>query len=332
MVNVPYGSMTSGLTNVPKERTQLSTFRTVGATVAGMAIGMGVPMFAYYKDTAGNQVLSGERFSVIALICSVCAIGCYLVCYFGCTERIKIEPQKRLDGKKNNFLKNVVTNRALLSLICANICLMLSQLTMGAMASYVYPNYYGNTQAQALATLFGSLVTFAIAPFATPLATKFGKKEVGTVSCMVAAAAWLLCLVVRPASAWGYMGFTIMAYLGMGFFNMLCWAYIVDVIDYAEIKNGVREDGTTYSCYSFARKMAQAASSGLSGALLTLAGYSAATAFDPAVTGRIFTIACIVPAVGFVAVSLILAFWYPLSRKKVEENCAALAEKHDQAE
>ena len=32
MVNVPYGSMASGITDSPKERTQLSTFRTVGAS------------------------------------------------------------------------------------------------------------------------------------------------------------------------------------------------------------------------------------------------------------------------------------------------------------
>lgn len=327
MVNVPYGSMASGLTDNPKERTQLSTYRTVGATIAGMVIGMGVPMFAYYTDEAGNRVFNGSTFSVIALICSVLAVLCYLICYFGCTERVKIEPPKKQEGQKNNFLKNIFTNRALLSLICANICLLLSQLTMNQMANYVYPNFYGNTQAQAIATLAGSLATFAIAPFATPLATKFGKKEVGTVSCAFAAAAFLICLLVRPSSAWEYMAFTVVAMIGMGFFNMLCWAYIVDVIDYAQVKNGIREDGTTYSCYSFARKLSQAASSGLAGGLLSLAGYTEATAFDPVVTNHIFTIACVIPTIGFALVALIFAFWYPLNKKTVEENCAILKER-----
>jgi len=327
MVNVPYGSMASGLTDDPKQRTQLSTFRTVGATIAGMVIGMGVPMFAYYTDAAGNRVFNGSVFSIIALVCSVLAVLCYLVCYFNCTERVRIEPQPKAAGHKNNFVKNVFTNKALLSLICANICLLLSQLTMSAMANYVYPNYYGNTNVQVFATLLGSVATFCIAPFATPLATKFGKKEVGTVSCALAAAAYLACLLVRPATAWGFLVFTLLAYLGMGFFSMLCWAYIVDVIDYAEIKNGIREDATTYSCYSFARKLSQAAASGLSGALLTLAGYTTATAFDPAVTGHILEIACAVPAIGFGLTALILGVWYPLNKKSVESNCEALAAK-----
>ena len=57
-------------------------------------------------------------------------------------------------------------------------------------------------------------------------------------------------------------------------------------------------------------------------------GYSAATAFDPEVTMGIFKISCVAPALGFAAVALSLFFIYPLNKKKVEENVAALAEKH----
>ncbi|HIZ64821.1 MAG TPA: glycoside-pentoside-hexuronide (GPH):cation symporter [Candidatus Blautia pullicola] len=330
MVNVPYGSMASGLTNVPKERTQLSTYRTVGATVASMVIGIVIPMFAYYTDKDGNRVLNGGIFSVIAFICSALAIGCYLVCYFNCTERVKINPQPKTAGKRNNFFVNIVTNKALLTLILANICLLLSQLTMSQMANYVYPNYYGNTEIQALSTTLCSLVTFAIAPFSTPLASRFGKKEVGSVSCAVAALSWVVCLIVHPETAWGYMIFTIVAYTGMGAFNMLCWAFIVDVIDYSEVKNHVREDGTTYSCYSFARKISQAASSGLSGALLSIAGYSTATAFEPEVTSKIFTISCVVPAAGFLLVAVIMGVLYPLKKTLVEENCAILEKRREE--
>ena len=69
---------------------------------------------------------------------------------------------------------------------------------------------------------------------------------------------------------------------------MVIWAMITDVIDDAEVKNGVREDGTIYSVYSFARKLGQAFSSGMVGGLLSLIGYSQATAFDPVVTEGIF--------------------------------------------
>ena len=82
------------------------------------------------------------------------------------------------------------------------------------------------------------------------------------------------------------------ANIGVGFFNMVIWAMITDVIDDAEVKNGVREDGTIYSVYSFARKIGQALSSGMIGALLSVIGYSAATAFNPEVVNGIFNMTC----------------------------------------
>lgn len=328
MVNIPYGSMASGITEDPVQRTQLSTYRTVGATVASLAIGTGVPMIVYYTDADGNQVFNGTVFTVLALIFSIAALICYLICYFNCTERVKIEPQKKdTNAPKNNFVKNVFTNRALLALIVAAIFLLLSQLTLSSMANYVFPNFYKNTSAQSVASFLGSIVTFAVAPFATPAAKKFGKKEFGSVGCLVATASLLICFIMRPTNVWMFVAFWVIAYLGMAMFNMVLWAFLADVIDYGELKNGVREDGTTYSVYSFARKLGQAASAGLSGGLLTLIGYTDATANDPNVISGIFNVTCLVPAVGFAIVALVLIFWYPLSKKVVNENAKKLAEK-----
>ena len=120
-----------------------------------------------------------------------------------------------------------------------------------------------------------------------------------------------------------------MSFVGLGFFNTIIWAMITDVIDDAEVKNGIREDGTIYAVYSFARKLGQAFSSGMVGGLLSLAGYTTATAFDPAVTESIFNISCIVPIVGLTAVALALIFIYPLSKKRVEDNCAELARRRE---
>ncbi|MDE6984675.1 MAG: MFS transporter, partial [Lachnospiraceae bacterium] len=117
------------------------------------------------------------------------------------------------------------------------------------------------------------------------------------------------------------------AYVGLGFFNTVIWAMITDVIDDAEVRNGVREDGTIYSVYSFARKLGQALSAGLTGALLTMIGYSTATAFDPEVTERIFKLSCIAPIIGFGLVAVFLLLIYPLNKKRVEENVAELARR-----
>lgn len=47
-INIPYGSMASALSADPKERAQLSSFRTIGATIAGSVIGIVLPLIVYY--------------------------------------------------------------------------------------------------------------------------------------------------------------------------------------------------------------------------------------------------------------------------------------------
>ena len=109
---------------------------------------------------------------------------------------------------------------------------------------------------------------------------------------------------------------------------MVNWALITDVIDYSELKNGVREDGSVYALYSFARKIGQAAASGLTGAFLSLIGYTQETAFEAEVVNGIYDISTVIPAVGFILLALVLWFWYPLHKKQVEENIKKLREKN----
>lgn len=325
-INIPYGSMASAVTSDPKERAELSTWRTIGATLAGLAIGVGTPLVAY-EVVDGNTVLSGSRMTIIAGVFSVCAIICYLLCFNLVRERIPVEAnnQKLEVGK---LLKSLVTNRALLGIIAAAILLLLGMLGMQGMSGYVFPNYYGSASAQSASAMAGSVAMLVIcAPFASKFAAKFGKKELSIASCAFGAAVYVVCLIVKPQNPYAYVGFYTLAYIGLGFFNTVIWAMITDVIDDAEVKNGVREDGTIYSVYSFARKLGQAFSSGMIGALLSMIGYTQATAFDPEVTSGIFNLSCIIPAAGLAAVALALLFIYPLDKKRVEENVAELARR-----
>lgn len=168
------------------------------------------------------------------------------------------------------------------------------------------------------------MILIICAPLAVKLSTKFGKKELATAACLVSAVVYVACLIVRPENPFVYVGFSAVAYLGIGFFNTVIWAMITDVIDDSEVKTGVREDGTIYSVYSFARKVGQALASGLTGILLSLIGYTQATAFDPDVTLGIFKMSCYIPIVGFILVAIVLIFLYPLNKTRVEENIAEL--------
>ena len=328
-VNIPYGSMASAISAEPGDRQSLSTYRSMGATLAGLVIGAGVPLVAYDKID-GNAVLNGGRFTIVAGIFSILAVVCYLLCYALTTERVL--PERNHEVEKNNsvsvMFRNAVKNRALLSIIAASIVMLLAQLTMQSMANYVFPNYYGSPEAQITSTFMMVIGLVGAAAVAKPLANRFGKAEISVVSNLLAVAVCILLYLLRPENVWVYVVIQAVSWFGLGVFTMVSWALITDVIDYSEIKNGVREDGSVYALYSFARKLGQAAAAGLTGFLLDFIGYSAATAFDEEVLEGIFDISTLVPALGFGLLAAILWFWYPLHKKQVDANVEALHKKH----
>lgn len=325
-VNIPYGSMASAISAEPKDRASLSTMRTMGATLAGTIIGVVLPLVCYYTDAEGHQVLSGTRTTVAALICSIGAVVCYMLCYTMTTERVKIE-QKTEKFNLGGLVSSLIHNRALIGIVVASICQLLVQLTMQTMNNYIFPNYFGNITAMSVVGIGGLVVTLVISTFITKLQMKVGRKELAIFGSLFGAVIYFVTWLTHTTNAWFYVAMYAIAYMGLGFFSMTCWAMITDVIDDTEVKTGERSDGTIYSVYSFARKLGQAASSGVSGALLSMIGYTTETAFDPAVTKGIFDISCLVPAIGFVLLAVILAFLYPLNKKRVESNAAALAAK-----
>ncbi len=326
-INIPYGSMASSISHDPDHRQSLSTYRSMGSALAGLIIGVGVPLLAY-EQVGGNSVLVGEKFTAIAGVFSILAVVCYMLCFSLTTERVITESHKNTSGVVT-LLKNALQNRALISIIVASVVMLLSQLTLQSMANYIYPNYYGNTAAQSSSAIVMVLAMFIAAGVAKPLARKFGKAELSVAANLFAFAISLLLFFYRPENVWVYVTLNSISWLGLGIFTMVSWALITDVIDDSELKHGKREDGSIYAIYSFARKLGQALAAGLSGALLSLIGYSDQTAFQPEVVNGIYNISTLLPAIGFLALSAILWFWYPLHKRRVEENVQRLMEKRE---
>jgi len=328
-VNIPYGSMASAISGDPGDRQSLSTFRSVGSLLAGLVIGAGVPILAY-DDVGGNAVLNGARFTALAGVFSVLAVICHLLCYFLVTERVRPREQGQTQRVSlRQMLFNAVKNRALIAIIAASIINLLATLTLQSMSNYVYPNVYRSTQAQSIATFLMTGGMLLSAGFAKPLAQRFGKAEVSSAANAIAALICLALFFLRPQNVWVYVLLSTVNFMALGVFTMVSWALITDVIDHQEILTGVREDGSVYALYSFARKLGQAASAGLSGFLLSAIGYSQETAFDPGVVSGIYSIATLLPAAGFAALAATLYFWYPLRKALVESNVLELKRRHE---
>ncbi|HAP9497382.1 TPA: MFS transporter, partial [Enterococcus faecium] len=175
-INIPYGSMASAITSVAEERTALSTFRSIGATLAGMFIGVLTPIFIYTRDSSGAQIVrGGSTFTIVAGVFSVCAVICYVICYKLTVERVKSD-ESQLKVSLLKSLKGLAKNRALLSIIAAAIFLLLAQLLTMSMNNYVFPDYYNNAQGIVLMNFINPILMLVlVSPVSLIFSKKYGK-------------------------------------------------------------------------------------------------------------------------------------------------------------
>lgn len=334
-INIPYGSMASVISADAGERASLSTYRSLGAALASLVIGSLVPLLVYETDSAGNQIVNPVRFTVTAVVFGVLAVICYLLCYFLCTERVSFEDKSdgtamggAATGGPRQLVVSLLTNRPLLSIVGAALVLLLATMLSQTLNTYLFLDYFKDAKALAWVNLISVGGMLLVAPFASRISRSIGKKESGSVAVLVAAVIYIVLFFLRIRTIPVFMIYLFLGMTGMGFFNMITWAFITDVIDYQEVKTGSREDGTVYAVYSFARKVGQALAGGIGGFALTAIGYvSEASSQTPRVAERIYTVATLIPGICYVIVFLIMQFGYPLNRRIVEENTEILKQR-----
>ena len=327
-INIPYGSMASVISPDVGHRASLSTFRSIGASLAGLVIGVLVPLIVYETDAEGNQVVLPLRFTLTAVVFGILAVICYCLCYYLCRERVTFEKKEKRRETAGEMLRGLGKNKPLLALVCAALVLLLASLLGQTMNNYLFLDYFKDAKAMSIVNFVSIAGTFILAPFISRIAAVFGKKEAGALGMLLAGIVYVLLFFLRVKSIPLYMVLIFLGTVGVGLFNLIIWAFITDIIDYQEVETGKREDGTVYAVYSFARKVGQALAGGLGGFVLTAIGYvSEAPAQTEAVSERIYTVATLIPGICYLIVFLIMQFKYPLTRGEVEKNTAILQKK-----
>lgn len=332
LINIPYGSMASVISNKAGERASLSVFRSLGATLANLAISVVLPLIVFVQ-IEGNSELSGTRMMLAALGCGILAILCYLLCFVNVEERIKTPPKPK--EERMGFaqtLGTLITNRALTGLIVSSLFMLIAFMMLGGMMPYLFNEYFNNGQLLSAVNFVGLAPTLLLVPFAAKLAKTFGKKEVGVVGMTLAVIAGVVLYVLRTDSPIVFMiGYAVLM-SGVACLNILIWAFITDAIDFQEFRTGERNDATVYATYSWARKLGQAIAGGLTGWALTWIGYvsvAGGTEQSDEVLDGVYSLSTLLPAALLLISVLALIFWYPLSKKRVNANVATLEAKHE---
>lgn len=328
-MEIPYGAMAAVITPDPDDRMRLSNFRNLGGTFGMSLVSIVLPLTVYYTDADGNSVLSGSRMMYFALGVGVLAVTFYLLLYFLTTERVTNHkpvtdrPDLRAIGKA------IVTNKALIVIVFVVLLRELSNTSLQGMASFMYANYFSRPAVQSIADLCSTGLALLAFTFMARIGIRFGKKETVAAGCLLITTSMVIALTVQTDNPFVWVGFYLVNTLGIMAFGALGWAFITDLIDDMELRTGSRSEGTIASVWNMSMQIGQAISSLVIGFMLTGIGYTSATKFDPDVVHRLYNIACIVPAAGFLLTGLVLIFFYPLSKKRVDENAALLKERRD---
>jgi glycoside/pentoside/hexuronide:cation symporter, GPH family len=324
-VNIPYGSMASVITDDPVERTTLSTWRTMGSMLASLVINFVGPLVVFVDNK-----IQADRMFMSAAVFGVLALACYMACYKLTTERIVAPENKGEKVSLGKTFKGLTKNKPLMWILVASLIFMINTMLVQTVNTYLFKDYFGNTAALSIAGLIQTVVVFIAIPFVKPLVSKFGKKEVASAGIGLAAVIYMLLFFLKDLTAIQFVSITAIGMFGFGFFNLVIWAFVTDVIDYHEYLTGLREDATVYSIYSMARKIGQAIAGGIGGIAIAAVGYNATFAHqtEEALNG-IHGLATLVPAVIYIVIFLILVFLYPLNKQRTNQLSLDLAKKRN---
>ncbi len=225
-------------------------------------------------------------------------------------------------------IKGLGKNKPLMTILFASLLFMMCMMMIGAVNVYLFKDYFGNAAALSIVGLIQTAAVFVAIPLVKPLVGKFGKKETAAIGMLISSLAYGVLYFLPDAGLTVFLVGSAIGMFGFGFFNLVVWAFVTDVIDYHEYITGLREDGTVYSIYSFARKVGQALAGGVGGFAIAAVGYNATLEkqTDAALSG-IHTLATLLPAVIYLIVFLLLVFVYPLNKARLAKLTTDLEEK-----
>ena len=286
MVNVPYGSLHSVITDDPKERTSLSTFRSIGASLPAVLC-MILPTIVY-KKTADGDVLDTMKIFIVSIIFSLVAV----IAFFGLqklvTERVVRTPAPKTEGsdkKKTNYLgsvKSYFTNRALLGITIATVALVIFYNSTMSMNNLVFQYFFGDASKATIGLACSYLPLIIFMPFASTVSAKLGKKTVSWSTAIFSCAVGVLMLVgcftgvISPDTKGMvlYIAGLMFVNIGCCCFQIIVWAMVADCIEMNFRKTGKQEEGTLYAIYSFFRKLSQGIGSSMLALGLGAIGYA----------------------------------------------------------
>ena len=337
VANVPYGSMMSVISQDPSERSQLSTWRSIGSMVGNVLPMVLLPVLCY--DASDN--LKGNTVFVAALIMGAIGLVCFI--YMLKTTTIRVEENSvTISENTEKFnvwkaMKNFVKNPAAVGATLAAMAMFIGMQGSSSATTVLFQAYFGNARISGIVMLLGYLPMFLFMPFIKKIVDRWGKKEACSVGAAVSVFGALLLFLPLGNGMAGLAGYVIAQVFfgfGLGFYTCVSWALMADAIDYNEWKNGTKEEGTVYSLHSFFRKLAQGLGPSIVVIIMGWLGYNGELGAEQPfpIAEKMKWLVAALYTFSAIVMFISIAFIYNLDKKKVAQMNAELAVSRGQVD
>ncbi len=317
MINVPYGSLHSVITEDPKQRTTLSTFRSIGAGIA-VVFTMILPKIIYE-----DNVLSENRIFIVSIVFSVAAFFIFLAMRKMITERV-VREDKVEKVSYVSTVKSFFTNRALIAITIATVAVVIFYNSSMSVNNLVFQFYFNDAEKSSLAMIASYVPLVALMPFASNIVSKIGKKKFICVSGLISVIGGIIMLFLPISADTTGMIIYIVGLMfvntGCCVFQIIVWAIVADCIEMSYRKKGIREEGSLYAIYSFFRKLSQGIGSAVVALSLSAVGYiEKSNVQTAAVSENIKNLYIILLVIGLAIMVLAMKFIYNIDYKQEQE-------------
>jgi glucuronide carrier protein len=311
LVNIPYGSLATAMTQEPKERAKLAGARGVGAAVIIMLL-----VLVISPSLSGSGADLQRTFTLVTGSFVVVGLALYLFTFFTAKETVAREVAHVTFRQTVQALRH---NRPLFRLCLSTLSYLTGMFTFSTIGAYYARDVLGSPSLFIPLTLLSTSAIFVVAPITPKIVAAYGKRT-GYLGAATLSVVGGVGIFLAPASVPAVaMICWVVAGTGLALVNTLMWALEADTVEYGEWQSGVRTEGATYAIFSFTRKAGQALGGAAGAYALSLGGYvaKAPEQSDAAVTA-IRAAAGLVPA-GFALLAALIMFTYPLTETRFRQ-------------
>lgn len=328
LVNIPYGSLVSAMTQSVHQRAKLVAARTLGMAAGGVLltyiIAPQISDLKAAKATLPTDVYLEKAqhiFTVTTLLFIVIGSAAFFLTFLWCHETVV-----RADAKvtiKETF-GTLVHNRPLGILCGASFFYLIGYYTVTGASVYYATYILGDTGLAVEMVLVTTGVQILATPFIPKLIDKFGKKNCFQYCGMFTIVGGVALFFTPDGIIWMALVCLGIKGIGISLINTVMFGLEADTVEYGEWQSGKRSEGATYAIFSFTRKLTQSIGGAATAWALALGGYvsvSAASATPDQPESALFAIKVVVGLVPAAAavIAMFVFHLYPLTDQRFRE-------------